>query len=82
MFEFTVIGLNVGTYTNKHGDVKPYTRIYATYPLDDSKHSNCSVSGMGCDVFFVNRQLDDIYVGDTFSPVYNKFGTCVDIIVH
>ena len=82
MFDFTVIGLNVGTYTNKRGEVKPYTRIYASYPLDDTRFSNCDISGCGCDVIFLNRHLDFIQVGDIFTPVYNKFGTCVDIIIH
>lgn len=82
MFEFEVIGLVRGTYTNrKNGSVKPFTRIYCTYPLDEGSHSSCEVEGTGTDVLFINRIIDDIVIGDKFRPVYNKYGTCIDIQV-
>lgn len=80
MFEFEVVGLVRGTYTNrKTGSVKPFTRIYCTYPLDDSSNSSCDVEGTGTDVLFLNRLVDDIVIGDKIRPIYNKYGTCVDI---
>lgn len=81
-FEFEVIGLARGSYTNRNnGSVKPFTRIYCTYPLDECSLSSCEVEGTGTDVLFINRIIDDIVIGDKIRPVYNKYGTCVDIQV-
>lgn len=80
MYPFTVVGFVRGTYTNrKNGSVKPFTRIYCTYSFDPASNPPCDVQGYGTDVIFINRIIDDISVGDAFRPVYNKYGTCVDI---
>lgn len=80
MFEFEVVGFVRGSYTDrKTGKTKPFTRIYCTYPLDESYYSSCEVEGIGTDVLFINRIVDDIIIGDKFRPIYNKYGTCVDI---
>lgn len=80
MFEFEVIGLVRGSYIDrKTGKTKPFTRIYCTYPLDESCYSSCEVEGIGTDVFFINRFVDGVSVLDKIRPIYNKYGTCVDI---
>lgn len=80
MFKFEVVGLVRGTYTNrKNGSVKPFTRIYCSYPLDDASYSSCDAEGFGTDVIFIGHIIEDISVGDEFRPVYNKYGTCIDI---
>lgn len=80
MFEFEVVGFTRGTYTDRRsGENKPYTRIYCTYPLDTSRDSSRETAGTGTDTIFIKRFLDDLQIGDKFSPVYNKYGTCIDI---
>ena len=82
MLELNVVGFVCGTYTNrKTGSVKPFTRIYCTYSLDSCSYSACEVAGTGTDVLYVNRIIEDIAIGDIIEPVYNKYGTCVDIKV-
>lgn len=79
-FTFTVTGIVRGSYVDrKTGNSKPFTRLYLLYDFDEAKYSSCDVIGRGCESVFISHIIDDIQLGDIVRPIYNKYGSCVDI---
>lgn len=65
---YECIGKQTVNFKNKNGEDVTLVKIFANY-------EEKNIDGFGCEVFNVNPVKSSlIEIGDSFEPLYNKFG--------